>query len=239
MAAHRGFIEALRTAMRAAGSPALAPGMQAYMKSSLPFHGLPAPQRRALTAEVLIEHPMQSQRQLHDTAAALWREARHREERYAAAELPRQRAHRDWCGAHWLPLLQEMVSTGAWWDHCDEVAGPVLAAVFARDPAAVKAWVRPWAQADDLWLRRASLVWQRSLKAGFDAELFYAAARANLPPAPFSGEFFICKGLGWALRERAYAAPDEVRAFCREEAGRLSPLTRREALRAIDRPKGA
>ena len=38
-----------------------------------------------------------------------------------------------------------------------------------------------------------------------------------------------------ALRERSYAAPDEVLAFCGEYADRLSPLTRREALKALRR----
>jgi 3-methyladenine DNA glycosylase AlkD len=42
--------------------------------------------------------------------------------------------------------------------------------------------------------------------------------------------------MGWALRERAYAAPDEVRAFCHEYAPQLSALTRREALRVLLKP---
>ena len=47
--------------------------------------------------------------------------------------------------------------------------------------------------------------------------------------------FFICKGIGWALRERSYAAPDELVAFCREYATQLAPLTQREALRLIEK----
>jgi len=41
--------------------------------------------------------------------------------------------------------------------------------------------------------------------------------------------------MGWALRERSYAAPGEVAAFCREYAAQLSPLTRREALKIMAR----
>jgi 3-methyladenine DNA glycosylase AlkD len=46
-------------------------------------------------------------------------------------------------------------------------------------------------------------------------------------------EFFIRKGIGWALRERSYAAPEEVQAFCAEYQGQLAPLTVREALKVI------
>ncbi len=52
-------------------------------------------------------------------------------------------------------------------------------------------------------------------------------------------EFFIRKGMGWALRERSYAAPDEVQAFVDEYRDRLSPLTRREALKVIHKRAAA
>ena len=53
---------------------------------------------------------------------------------------------------------------------------------------------------------------------------------------PFvGGRILVRKGLGWALRERAYAAPAEVRDFCAEYRDRLSTLTLREALRVIDK----
>lgn len=58
-----------------------------------------------------------------------------------------------------------------------------------------------------------------------------------LPPQPlaasFAAEFFIRKGMGWALRERSYAAPDEVKAICYEYRSRLSPRPLREALRVL------
>ena len=41
--------------------------------------------------------------------------------------------------------------------------------------------------------------------------------------------------MGWALRERAYQAPQEVQAFCEREAARLPALTRREALKGLRR----
>ena len=75
---------------------------------------------------------------------------------------------------------------------------------------------------------------QRRLKAEFDVPLFYETL-PSIGTSPFNREFFIRKGIGWALRERSYAAPLEVEAFCREYATQLSPLTVREALKAMRR----
>ena len=69
----------------------------------------------------------------------------------------------------------------------------------------------------------------------FDARLLYATILPSVGTSPVAAEFFIRKGIGWALRERSYDAPDEVRAFCREYASQLAPLTVREALKAITR----
>jgi 3-methyladenine DNA glycosylase AlkD len=86
-----------------------------------------------------------------------------------------------------------------------------------------------------MWLRRAAMLSQRSLKTGFDAVLLYDTLLPSIAGGQFADEFFIRKGMGWALRERSYRAPEEVRAFCAEYADRLSPLTRREALKAVKR----
>jgi 3-methyladenine DNA glycosylase AlkD len=69
--------------------------------------------------------------------------------------------------------------------------------------------------------------------------LLYDCILPSIGPAtaanPWPGEFFLRKGIGWALRQRSYDAPDEVQAFCTEYAGRLAPLTVREALKALKR----
>ncbi len=63
--------------------------------------------------------------------------------------------------------------------------------------------------------------------------LLYETILPSIGSGKFANEFFIRKGIGWALRERSYAARDEVQAFCREYARQLSPLTVREALKVI------
>jgi 3-methyladenine DNA glycosylase AlkD len=112
----------------------------------------------------------------------------------------------------------------------------VLPLLLQRHPAAMKPRLRQWARGGDLWFRRAAMLAQRALKKkDFDAVLLYDCILPSVGDPQFEREFFIRKGMGWALRERSYAAPDEVQAFCNEYAARLSPLTVREALKAIQR----
>jgi 3-methyladenine DNA glycosylase AlkD len=231
------FIDALRASFAAHADPARAGPMQAYMKSALPFYGIAAPLRRALTAAVVQAQPLPDTAALACTMLALWRGARYREERYAAIDIARLgREHRVLARSlALLPVLEDMITTGAWWDHVDDVSGGTLAQLLESFPLEMKPRLRRWAGGDDLWLRRAAILSQRKLgPAAFDAKLLYDTILPSIGSGRFAGEFFIRKGIGWALRERSYAAPDEVTAFCSEYAAALAPLTRREALRGIE-----
>jgi 3-methyladenine DNA glycosylase AlkD len=239
MAVQRALIERLRRDFEAHADPARAPAMQAYMKSALPFRGLPAPARRALMAAAVRAHPCSDTPTLAHTMRSLWRGARFREERYAAMELARVGAHRRLFDLALLPVYESMIVEGAWWDICDDISGEAVGRLLHEHPAAMKPVVRRWARGDDLWLRRAAILSQRRLKQGFDPALLYETILPSIAPSPWAGEFFLRKGIGWALRERSYEAPHEVQAFCREYAARLSPLTVREALKAIARRRRA
>ena len=232
MAAHRALITALRAAFVAHADPANAVPMQAYMKSALPFYGMAAPLRRRLTAAAVKGNPVADTRTLADTMLQLWRTARFREERYAAMELARVGANAKLAGLDLLPVYEEMIRTGAWWDYCDDISGAAIAHLLQRHPGKMTPLLRRWAKGDDMWLRRASFLCQRRLKT-VDTRLLVDCIVPSIGTGKFADEFFIRKGIGWALRERSYQAPDEVLAFCREHEAELSPLTRREALRVI------
>ena len=240
MAADRALVTALRTALAAQSQADKAGAMQAYMKSALPFWGVEAPARRLLVAQVAAQHPVLDAQTLLDTVWQLWRSATHREERYAALDLLRRPALRKLMDLRWLPALQDMILTGPWWDHNDEISGQALPLLLQRHPGEVKPLLRQWAHSDSLWLRRAAMLSQRGLKApDFDAVLFYECILPSTGSSAMAREFFIRKGMGWALRERSYAAPEEVQAFCDEYRSKLSPLTLREALRVVAKRQAA
>lgn len=216
----------IRTGLRAAADPERAPKMQAYMKSAMPFLGIPAPAVRAITTAARREHPLTEVDDLRSAVLELWDGAEFREERYAAQNLFRHRLGRGDLAL--LPLHEHIAVTGAWWDHVDETAGRI-AELHDAHPAETAAAARRWSLGDDLWLRRLAIISQLGRKERLDTALLADA----IEPALLESEFFLRKAIGWALREHAKTDPDWVRAYVAAHADRLSGLSRREALKHL------
>lgn len=219
------LVDRIRTALRAAADPALAPGQQAYMKSEMPFLGVRVPEvRRIVKAEVRAAGTAKDGPALAAASLALWDGATHREERYAASELLAQRVLvGDWT---LVPQLEHIVRTGAWWDHVDGIAHRV-AALHDAHPVATGVLVRRWAVDEDLWMRRLAIISQLGRGDRIDCDLLAGTIEPNLADR----EFFVRKAIGWALRDAARAHPDWVRAFVADHE--LSPLSRREAIKHL------
>lgn len=202
--------------------------MQRYMKSAMPFHGVPAPVAKQVFSTVLARHRLTGREAWETTVRALWAEATHREERYAALALAGHRLYR----VHQIPptldLYRELVLTGAWWDLVDDIAshkvGPIV-----RSHSAVRLTILEWARAEDMWLRRAAIICQLGAKGDTDTDLLAACLEPNLADR----EFFIRKAIGWALRQHAWTDPAWVRDYVEQHDDRLSPLSRREAVKHL------
>jgi 3-methyladenine DNA glycosylase AlkD len=160
------------------------------------------------------------------TAAALWRGATHREHRYAATELTGLPIAAGEPAL--LPLHEEMVVTGAWWDHVDAVA-PRLGRLLLAHPARVRPVLLDWSRAEDRWKRRASIIAQLGARSRTDVDLLTAVVDANAGDP----DVFVRKAIGWALRDLGRTDPDWVRAFVAARGTTLSPLSRREATRRL------
>ncbi|ADJ47789.1 DNA alkylation repair enzyme [Amycolatopsis mediterranei S699] len=228
MSADERLVKAIRAGLADLADPAKAPAMQAYMKSAMPFRGVAKPERSALLKRVLAEHTLPDRVTFSATVLELWRTAEFREERYAAVDLSGYRAYRQWQDPDLVPVYEEMIVGGAWWDHVDELAirriGPILRECRPRMTPIMLAW----AHDGDLWRRRTAIICQVGAKEDTDTDLLTRA----IEPAIGEAEFFLRKGIGWALREYAKTAPDWVRCFVDDHPG-LSGLSRREALKHI------
>jgi 3-methyladenine DNA glycosylase AlkD len=96
-----------------------------------------------------------------------------------------------------------------------------------RDDAALADELRRWATSEDMWKRRTAIIAQVLRKRETDLTLLYDCIEPNRQDR----EFFIRKGIGWALREYAKTNPEWVRAFV---AGHdLSLVSRREATKHL------
>ncbi|WP_307862035.1 DNA alkylation repair protein [Nocardioides sp. SYSU D00065] len=228
------YAGAVRAALAEAGDPARAAQQQAYMKSALPFVGLGAPALRALLRPLLVEHRFDDRGSWQAAVLELWEDATHREEWYAAIALVRHRAYRQWLDPELLPLLEQLVRSGAWWDVVDEIAAHPVGAVLSAHRAETTPVLDAWAvDGESLWVRRTAMLAQLRHGERTDTDLLERVLVANLDDTAYGREFFVRKALGWALRQHARTDPAWVRAFVATHADRLSGLSRREALKHL------
>jgi 3-methyladenine DNA glycosylase AlkD len=224
--ANTALVAAVTERLAEAADADRAPRMQAYMKSAMPYLGVTVPAVRAVTRAVAGEYPPASVEQLGATAAALWRGATHREHRYAATELTGLRVADG--SLELLPLHEEMIVTGAWWDHVDAVAHR-LGRLLLVHPQETRPVLLAWSRRPDRWLRRASIIAQLGAKTRTEKDLLTAVIDANATDQ----DFFVRKAIGWALRDYARTVPDWVAEFVAARVGVLSPLSRREATKHL------
>jgi 3-methyladenine DNA glycosylase AlkD len=219
----------LRVELAAAGDPTRAIEQQRYMKSSMPYHGLSAPELRALLRPHLKAFAPSGREEWETTVRSWWDAATHREERYAALAVARHRAARPWQDPAALDLYHHMVVTGAWWDFVDDLAAYLVGGVLSGHPDETVPVIRAWAVDDELWLRRTSVTCQLLRGAETDLGLLAFAIERNLDDA----SFWLRKAIGWALRQYARVDPAWVRAYVDTLGGRLSGLSRREATKHL------
>jgi 3-methyladenine DNA glycosylase AlkD len=220
----------LRTRLRAAADPARAPAMQSYMKSAMPFLGVSAGPLRQVCKTVFAGLAWSDGEAWRREVLAIWRGAEFREERYAALELTGVKAARGLQRIAALPIYEEMIVTGAWWDHVDPVATHRLWTVLENDRAAMKRTMLAWSRDADMWKRRSAILCQIRAKRETDLDLLYAC----IAPSIGSNEFFLRKAIGWALRQYAWTDPSEVQRYVAANEDRLSGLSRREALKNVE-----
>jgi 3-methyladenine DNA glycosylase AlkD len=197
------------------------------MKSEMPFHGVAAVPLRTICKELFRQHPLPDAASWRAEVLGIWRGAEFREERYAAIGLAGDRRARGFEDLYALPMYEEMIVTGAWWDTVDAIASHRIGSLLRQNPKPMKRTLLAWSRGEDMWKRRAAILSQLGFKGETDTAFLYACIEPSLP----STEFFLRKGIGWALRQYAWTNPVEVVRYVREKGDSLSPLSRREALK--------
>ncbi len=229
MTVRRGLIRDIRAALAAAADPAVAEPMRAYMKSEMPCHGVKKTPRVAALRPVFEARPLDGWEDLRDTTLALWNGAKFREERYAALDLTRRREHRAHLTVDAVPMYQEMIVTGAWWDLVDEIATHRIGTILDGSPKLMTKRMRRWSRSNDMWIARTAILSQIRRKGRTDRKLLASCCEPSIE----SKEFFLRKAIGWALRELSKTDPEWVRAYVDKHEQRLSGLSKREALKRI------
>lgn len=212
--------------LAAAADPEKAEGMQAYMKTDMPFYGVQKPGRSTILRNLNHDINPRGQEEYENLVLALWG-LPHREEKYIALGVARH--HKRYVVPELIPLYRRLIIEGAWWDLVDEVATHLIRDLVLEHPAEAWAEVDTWVDHDNMWLRRSAIICQVGARNHADQErLFrFCSQRAH------EKEFFIRKAIGWALRDHARTDPEAVARFVLEHRETLSGLSYREATKHL------
>lgn len=228
------IVAAVRSGLAPHARAANAVAQQRYMKSAMPYRGITSPDLKQILRGIFAAGPLPASRAEWERAVlALYDGASFREERYAALALAAHRSARGWQDASTLPHYRHLISTGAWWDLVDTCTSSCVSPILLAHRDLATPVMREWSVADDMWLRRASIISQLPHKAATDRSLLTEAIEANVEGTAYGSQFFIRKAIGWALRQYARIDPQWVRGFVDTHAEQLSGLSVREATKHL------
>lgn len=211
------FHEQVQAGLTVIAKPERAAPMRAYMRDQFTYLGVGTPERRSALKSLLRALKGSGAAGLLKSAEALW-ELPEREYQYVAIDL---------LAVHWkeldiddIPALLDLVRRKSWWDTVDALAGVIGDVLRYRHDYMDEALVH-----DDFWMRRIALLHQLGWRGQTDTQRLYTYCLK----LGHEKEFFIQKAIGWALRDYARHAPDEVRAFTQQHKSKLAALSIREA----------
>jgi 3-methyladenine DNA glycosylase AlkD len=220
------YFQAIKKTFAEAGDPMVAQQQMMYLKGKFEFFGLKMPKWMAITRQFHKLYAFPEEKNFK-ALIRLCFEDEHREMHYFALETLHVRLHT--LPAADIDFLEELICTQSWWDSVDWLS-KLVGLHFKKHPTLILPVTTRWMASNNMWLQRASIIFQLSYKNNTDANLLFAYVRQ----VSHSKEFFLQKASGWALRQYAKTAPDAVKLFLSQTP--VSPLTRREASKNLYTP---
>lgn len=192
--------------------------MKRYMKNHFDFLGIQAGKRKELSKPLLKE--LKDQDIDWTLVEDLWEE-NEREFQYIACDYLFQQRKK--LQKNDLEKLKKLALKKSWWDSIDSIDRSI--AYLVEQYPELNTEILQWSKSDNIWLRRISIIYQRLSKEKTDIEILEKVIINNLN----STEFFINKGIGWALRSYSKVNPNWVENFIDKHQDGLSKLSIREA----------
>lgn len=218
------YLLPLETLFLQKADAARAAGAKAYLLNQFEFYGIPMAERRKLCRVFLKSNPLPSITQVEKMVKEAW-QLPQREWQYFAIELL-SFYRREW-KVSTVKIMEYGLTHKSWWDTVDTIADAWVGEYCKLFPAQMVPITSAWNASANIWLQRTSLLFQKKYKQATNTALLqqYVLSLAG------EEEFFIRKAIGWILREYAKTNPAWVKAFV--NANKLSPLSRREALKHL------
>lgn len=222
----------LRSELKKNADREKAPQMQQYMKSLLPYHGVPSPLFKTICKKLFKDLEFKSHGEWQRVVTYIWTYARFREERYGALNLCGHKSAKDFQTPESFGLYEKLITSGAWWDFVDDIATHRFAQILRSHPKETKKLLLEWSTGKNIWKRRTGIICQVNfMEKEFDQDLLYRCIEPSIPV----DEFFLQKAIGWGLRSMAWIHPKKVIQYVEENQARMSGLSRREALKNLVR----
>jgi 3-methyladenine DNA glycosylase AlkD len=219
-------LKLLRTEFEKVADEEIAKGASAYMRNQFEFLGIKTPLRRELSKELINQSKSFSEKELISFCKELWSQPE-REFQYVACDILAKNAKRLSPGyvkrdAKWF------ITNKSWWDSVDSIRTSVEVVVAANPE--LESTMFEWIKNKNIWLVRSALIHQLTLRTKTNSTRLFALCELKAGEK----EFFIAKGLGWALRSYSYIDPKAVKKFIKDHP-ELTPLAKREGMKAINR----
>lgn len=196
-----------------------AESMSKYMRNRFDFYGIPTPKRKDVYSGFI-----KDERKLGkidwDFLDKCY-EDNHREFQYLVYDyllsMKKCVSYED------IPKIKKYIVNKSWWDTIDFLC-KVIGDIELRD-SRVKDLMLEWSKDDNIWIKRTAIEHQLNLKDKTDVELLEKIIINCLG----TGEFFVNKAIGWALREYSKTNSDWVKSFIDKYKNQMNDLSIKEA----------
>ena len=179
--------------------------MSKYMRNKFPFYGIKTPLRTELVKKFLKEFGYPDNKILTKVIKYAWAKPQ-REVHYSALDILYKTAKT--CDKKRIELIEFLVLHNSWWDTVDSLAKHT-AFYFLRHPDKKTEVIERWMNSGNIWLQRICVIHQLLYKDKTD----FALMHDLINRLKDSDEFFIQKGIGWALREYSKTNREAVKEF--------------------------
>lgn len=204
--------------------PEKAQEMARYMKNRFSFIGLARPDLKSLSLS-LIKDSKRWDNQTLINEVLYYFYLPQREYQYLAIALVetnyKQLTWDEW-QTHLFALFGSPQDSFAWWDSVDALRKP-LGLWFKLYPEHLAELIQQFQNDPSFWKRRVAITVQLQYKEKTEINLLAQSILCNMNDP----EFFIQKGIGWALREYSKTNPQWVKHFLSKHA--FSKLASKEA----------
>ena len=200
--------------------------MSAYMRDQFPFLGIKSQKRRELQKEIAKKAGYASKPFCEEFVRSLWR-LPEREYQYFAVDYLISKSKT--LKRNHIDLLEELITWKSWWDTVDLLASNVVGTLCIKYPDIRRKEILQLSESGNIWLIRTSILFQLKYKGKTDTELLAHLIQSHSQ----TGEFFIDKAIGWALRQYARIDEEWVLEFLNTHI--LTPLSVKEAEKHLKR----